>query len=92
VVLLDNGKLVGYGKPTDMISKYKEIMNRSVSKIDSEIVEKISNYYRQVLEREPDQAGLYNFIQKIKSGELELSEIPNVMKTSGEYLKKHKFE
>jgi len=90
VILLEKGKLIGFGKPQEIIKKYRDMMKESITKIDSKMVDKISIFFKELLDREPDDVGLYSFIQKIKAGEIALNDIPQVIKMSDEYIKKHK--
>ena len=86
--LLIGGKLESYDKPEDVINRYKEIMNLRISKQDASMIEKITEFYRNILEREPDQVGIAGFIELIKTGKISIESIPEIMKNSPEYKNK----
>jgi ABC-type polysaccharide/polyol phosphate transport system ATPase subunit len=87
-VLLDKGKLVAFGMPKDIASRYKEIVEDSIKRENSGIVNKISEYYREVLNREPDQSGLSSLLTDVKAGKIILDDIPHILRKSEEYLNK----
>ena len=91
-MLLHNGEMLGFGNPTDIIQKYKELIVGSNSSEDKKLLLEISNYYRNILHRDPDEEGLYYFLQKIKFEKMNLENIPEILKTSPEYLKMEKNE
>lgn len=86
-VLLNEGKLVKFGNPSEVVKKYQEIIKESLSSGDLGIAEKVSFFYRKLLNREPDDVGMYGFLRRIKSGELKLEDVPKMIKESDEYVK-----
>lgn len=87
-ILLHNGKLVSSGKPIDITRKYREMIEQSFGPEDEYLVQKITEFYRNILEREPDQAGLTDFVFKIKSGKIMLNDVAEILKSSQEYTQK----
>lgn len=88
-ILLNEGKIEKFGEPSEVVKKYQEITKESFSNIDSSIAEKVSFFYRKLLNREPDDVGMYGFLRRIKTGEILLEDIPKIIEESDEYIKKH---
>jgi len=84
-ILLNNGRLEAFGAPNDVVNKYKEMIELSIKNEDSEIVNKITEFYRNILGREPDQMGLADFLYKIKIGKISIEDIPEILKNSQEF-------
>lgn len=84
-ILLQHGKLVSTGDPKEVVSKYKKLIEEVIKEEDKDIVKKITEFYRNVLKREPDEAGMADFIFKIKSGKLNLDDVPDILRNSSEY-------
>ena len=87
VLLLHNGEMIGFGNPKEMIQKYKDLVIGTNTEKDKQLISKISNYYKNILGRDPDQAGLYYFLQNIKFEGMNLENIPQILKNSPEYQK-----
>ena len=91
VALLNDGRLEAFGEPKEVISKYREIIESSINEKDIWIVTKITEFYKSMLGREPDKAGLADFVLKIKSGKLAIEDVPEIIKSSREYSEKTTF-
>ncbi|MDE1844244.1 MAG: ABC transporter ATP-binding protein [Thaumarchaeota archaeon] len=91
VALLNDGRLEAFGESKEVISKYKDIIESSINDKDIWIVEKITEFYKTMLGREPDKAGLVDFVLKIKSGKLAIEDVPEIIKNSQEYSEKTPF-
>ena len=55
-------------------------------KNEDSLEEKISEFYRKILEREPDQNGLEFFTQQIQSNNMHLENVSEIMINSEEYI------
>ncbi len=88
-VLLQGGSLTSSGDPKNVVTKYKKLIEESIKEEDKDVIKKITEYYRNILEREPDEAGLADFIFKMKTGKLNLDDIPDILRNSSEYNRTH---
>src|SRR5690348_13335783 len=54
--------------------------------IENSLIEYISQCYRNILHREPDEAGLSHYLKEITEGRLAKEDLTSIFKSSDEYL------
>lgn len=65
--------------------RQKRPQNDTCLSNDFEIKNKIREYYLNILEREPDEEGLNNYFNEIRSGLLAIQDLPNILRSSKEF-------
>ena len=68
-----------------MILKLKKLIKNNSNKQDSELIEKITEYYQRILNREPDPEGLNNALHNIKNNIMTLGRLEISLLNSDEY-------
>ncbi len=63
----------------------KELIKNNTNKQDSELIEKITEYYQKILNRDPDPEGLNNALNKIKNNIMTFEELEISLLVSDEY-------
>lgn len=87
-ILMYKGYVGDRGDPKIIVDKYKTIVNSSPNFHQEHISLEIDKYYNDIMGRKADIIGLLEHIYKIKKGKITLSDIPEILKNSPEYVEK----
>jgi len=89
VLLMYKGYAADIGDPKIIVDKYRAVVEKSSEFHKEPLAEKISEYYRKILQRPPDIIGVLEYVYKIGKGEMKLEEIPEIFRQSPEYKSLH---
>ena len=55
--------------------------------MNDELPQSISQYYRDILKREPDKEGLQHYLAEISTGKMKLNDLKTIFENSDEFKK-----